>query len=166
MTYTITTDCASIVLTSDIITEYIDANPVQDFTGVIEVTKNCDTAYSFPLDINDLDILNKTFIITPSKVGGVDKVPDGVYYIKITKTPNDLSSITTEKSCVLVDCDLKCCIIDFLADNTDSNIMDLYLALTWLPNCGDCMCDEGCTLFNLIQDKLTEDGNTTKCGCS
>jgi hypothetical protein len=166
MTYTIQPSCAAIIVSSDIISDFIATNPIQDFTLNITVTRDCTTAFSFDIIMDDLNILDETFDITPDLVGNTNTLQDGVYSIVITKTLNDLSEITTEKECIIIDCELQCCLVDFLADNPTSEIKLFYQALEWVHHCGDCLCDETCTLFSYIKENLNNNGSTTQCGCS
>jgi len=167
MTYTIAENCASITIEDTILDDFVADNPNQDYSVNITFTKNCGTTFSFDITIDDFTELPATTLtFEPSDFGDTDSISDGVYSIVITKTPDDGSSITTETACVLILCDLYCCIIDFLADNPTSDIMLFYQALQWATDCGNCLCDEACTIYDYIQDKLNEDGNTTQCGCS
>ena len=168
MTYTIADQCASLRLESTIIDDFVTDNPSHDYSVNITFTKNCSTNFSFDIVIGDIDDSGLINFIEylPEDLGGTTSIPDGVYSVVITKTLDDLSEITTEKECIVIDCELKCCVIDYLADNPSSDIMLYYTALTWAPNCGNCLCDEACTLYNLILDKLDENGSTTQCGCS
>ena len=102
----------------------------------------------------------------PEDLGGTTSIPDGVYSVVITKTMDDGSSVETEKECIIIDCELKCCIVDYLADNPTSDIQLFYLAMGWASRCGTCLCDEACTLYDTIKDKLNTNGNTTQCGCA
>jgi hypothetical protein len=166
MTYTIADQCASLSLQSSDISDFIATTPAQVFSLTLEIVRNCNTNYNFTITMDEMDIPTDSLVITSDMVGGTTALPDGAYYIVLTRTENDGSGITTDKSCIIIDCELRCCIEEHLASNITSNIMDYYLAYTWSTECGYCACDDACVLYNKILDKLDTDGNNVDCGCS
>lgn len=91
---------------------------------------------------------------------------DGVYGItfKVTYTNTDLETKTVEGTeGILVDCDLKCCVLDYIANNiTDLSISyDVYMLYDALRNASNCSVANMCKVY----DTLTKILNANECSC-
>lgn len=157
MNLTKSSNCASIVMTSDLLDTYVQ-NPVT-YSFSMEITINCcSDPYTRTLEISDEDLTlsvpGATYTIDPDFFEFTEEVLlDGVYHVEITLTEILTGSTTVEQLCIFVDCQTKCLVFAFIRDNTDYfRVYTTYIAATWAIDCDDCDCGSACTLY----DRLTE----------
>lgn len=177
MTVTLANDCANAVIESTLIDDYITAGSTSN-TLVLDVTKNCaSTSTTINLTTSNLTVGSpNSYSLTPTSLSSSSTtLDDGIYYLKLTYTDNVTpADPVNEYYCLLVSCELKCCMISYIADNPTTNIYGLYQALEWISTCSDpdCKCDDGCVIYNRIvkilnnYSTLTNINKTSDCGCS
>lgn len=158
MTVTKASNCASFTITSDLITDWVADNTIE---LTLNVYKNC-TDTPVELEAADIDS-GSTLVVTAASLGQTSILEDDIYVLELVSV--DGNTTTTEVYCLFINCDTKCRIITYLADNLNSNIYHLYLALTNGEVCTDADCANACVIFNEIS-RLLEDSNTKPCGCS
>jgi len=90
-----------------------------------------------------------------------DAISDGIYRLELVS--DDGEEIITEKYCLLIDNELKCRLVEYIATNLTSNIYHLYLVLDNAETCVDCNCSNLCTIYDEIITILDSetDGCTT-----
>lgn len=167
--------CENISISSDV-SNYDDV----DITSIdIGVKINCcDTSINYQItDFDTPDSLlvdNMTsgvreIILTPEFFNTTEALNDGVYGITIKVTKDD-DSFVEETGCILVDCYIKCAIID-LIEKGDYEAHRIYEGIISANNCitADCNCNTACNLFKMLVERLeldTLDGkNINDCGC-
>lgn len=96
---------------------------------------------------------------------------DGIYYFQldIEYTQSSNTYLATSSQCILIDCDLKCKVLDYYTKTKDSLAWQYYYALTIGGDCDSCYCTEMCSLYTELK-LLINDNHTTSqsagCGCS
>jgi len=165
LTYTINSGCASIDVESDLITAYVAALPSPDHTLSLAVKVDCGDPITITLDGDSLDTDNNKYVLLPADLSQTTKISDGVLHLTLTKTVTSSGDTTKQYSCLFVDCDTKCELIEFLASNSTSNAYAYYQVLTHLNTCTDCSCTDACTIWNYLQTLLGNTTQTNDCGC-
>lgn len=136
----------------------------------INVKRNCCGDYSLELEddsffINDvLSGLNYIELDNSFFNSADDNVPDGVYFIEIVVENTVTGEKTKQRLCFFNGHLLKCELIDFIANNPKSDIFKFYLALTFINNCSDCNCENGCIIYNELL-KIIKNNRNHDCGC-
>ena len=173
MTHTFIGDCAttgitSIDITSDLITAYIAALPTPDHTLTLTVKVDCGTSYDITLDGDSLDVGNNKYILTPEDISQTVSFDDQILDLTLAKELNDDSSKSYEYRCLFTDCEVKCDLIDYIANNPDDcTIYALYSTLQNLNSCSECSCEAGCAIFQYLKGLLNGTSvNVNDCGCS
>lgn len=131
--------------------------------------------------------LTQTSVILNSLIGSVSNntivIPATTYYNNILKTiycdgvynfelvvGYTLSSaqyISTDTSCVFIDCETKCQVIKNYQETKDPKIIYYYYALTAASDCDNCTCTDMCSLYSEIKTLLNGTTSITNnnCGC-
>lgn len=98
---------------------------------------------------------------------------DGVYYFELETVYYSTSLASSyqinDSSCKLIDCALKCKVLDYYIKTKDKKVYYQYYALQQGNDCDSCYCTEMCSLYtelkNLINDSNIS-ATTSGCGCS
>jgi hypothetical protein len=174
MTTTVT--CSLITVTSDILDDF---DTLSENTLVLQVKQDCGVIIELDIILDDIDV--DSFSFSPNDLGQVETFSDGVYSLTLISTEDD--SITKEFACIFMDCVTKCKVVnattelktkygissfkDFnlLTDPLEKKatfdtmyMLQLYTALTFIGDCTDCTCDNGCIIWCELQKLLGEDG--------
>lgn len=158
MIITKASNCANFTITSDLIDDWVADSEIE---LTLNIYKNCsDTAVV--LEAADIDS-GSTLIVTAANLNQSEILTDDVYVLELVSV--DGATTTTEVYCLFINCDTKCRIITYLADNLNSNIYHLYQVLNDGEVCTDADCANACVIFNEIS-RLLDDSNTLPCGCS
>lgn len=172
LTTTITSDCATIELTSDLITDYISDQTDRKLT--VSVTLNCcsdESSANFSVDVDlddeNLDIGAVKYILDPDWFSWTTtNLKDAVYHITVRLTNTVSEEYTEQQECEFVDCQTKCTVFNYIRDNDDwFNVYTTYKALQWSKQCDDCDCKTSCTLYNRLCYYLGLNTNEDDCGC-
>jgi hypothetical protein len=158
MTVTKASNCASFTITSDLIDAWVADNTIE---LTLNVYKNC-AIEPIELEAGDVDS-GSTLIVTAASLDQTSILADDIYVLELVSVDGDTTE--TEVYCLFINCDTKCRIITYLADNLNSNIYHLYQVLNDGEVCTDADCANACVIFNEIS-RLLDDSNTLPCGCS
>lgn len=153
----------SITITSDLIDAWTVQNPSFSHTLEIEITVTCGTTYT--ITQASVDIPGQQLVVTPAMIGMSGSINDCVLAVVITMTHNITGDYQTEEKCIINDCQLKCCMASYTADNLSTDVVAYYLAMTWAADCHDCGCDDACVLYNKILE-IVNNGSSNTCGCT
>jgi hypothetical protein len=158
-------DCTQIDITGSQIDAFA-ADP-EGVTLVLNVEHDCDdtiTTYTV-LDADVTDAEPYTLNLTPDLIGQTeDTFLEGVYSIRLQMSQGE--TVTEEKTCAIVTCDLQCRVFDYYVNYPESSIMQAYEALTFAGICDNCFCEDACTLYNHILNLLSQTPVENDCGCS
>ena len=103
-----------------------------------------------------LNLAQQRVEILPDTMGWEDALEDGIYFINVEQTNED-GSVVSETECLFVDCHTKCDIFSYLAKYPEGSALDLsHAALSYMNDCSDCKCEDGCTIFNHIIATLSD----------
>lgn len=186
MTVTLNSDCSLFTFTADYLTALIASDPEVD-TGMVSVNLkyklNC--ASGSPVTVNLTDeienIETNSLSISPSILfsnTSLDKFCDGIYYFELTSVYNVIEELeirqytTTESICFFVDCDLKCKIVEKMAEDVSNHtLLVLYDAIKYGISCDSCGCATACEFYTELKCALNEPILTTNtlqngCGCN
>lgn len=165
MTVTLAEDCTQATIASDLITTYSNDFPNSDDL-TLTVEYNCGDGTTIELTDENLDLIENEYVLEPSAIGQSDSLCDGIYNLVLTTT-DDEGETTKEYYCLFVNCTIKCDILDYVANNLDSNIYGLYEILTWLTTCEkpECKCSNACLIYDKIIELINEDAAANDCKC-
>jgi len=166
MTVTTNSDCSAFVIQS----EYFN-NPSGITFLELEYKSNC-ASTPITIDITDLKdgITNNTLTLEAFNFYQDEtstKICDGVFYFKISTGKVILGAPITyiESYCLVVDCDLKCQVVEHYKNNKNEFVLELYEALKYATECDNCSCSTLCTFYNELKSLLKINNNDTNCGC-
>ena len=144
MTITIGVDYENFIISS----ELLDAWGENDTPATLYVYEACsDTAVEIEMS-EDVETGSYDMLIDAALLGqSGTAIADGIYRLELVSTGDD---IITEKYCLFIDNELKCNIVEYLADNLTSNIYHLYMVLANAETCVDCNCSNLCTIYDEI----------------
>lgn len=96
---------------------------------------------------------------------------DGIYYFQldIVYTNGDGTFQISDSACQLIDCTLKCKVLEYYTSTKDKNVWYYYTALTLGNSCDSCYCTEMCSLYTELKLLLNDNSiniDTSGCGCS
>lgn len=98
---------------------------------------------------------------------------DGVYYFELQTTFYSASIgenfQINDSSCTLIDCTLKCKVLEYYIATKDKKVYYQYYALQQGGDCDSCYCTEMCSLYTELKNLINDSNisNTTSgCGCS
>lgn len=167
------TDCSMLTLTA----EALSLADGKTFDSLVLRSKlNCSSTES-SVDVSSLiDSIADNSIVVPATLfysdENKDTFCDGVYYFQldITYTTGSGVYLVEDSACILIDCSIKCDIIDAYTKTKDKSIWYLYTAITYGNSCDSCSCVEMCSLYtelkNLIYGDTYITNTDTGCGCS
>lgn len=155
MTITTTTDCASLEISDQFITDRIADGATPGYTLELKVKHNCGDETVINLD----ETISDPYILLPDTIGDT-VINDGVYDISLVKTVPDIS-IDTKQLCHFVDCNISCQINDLIMCDPDTNVLIYLKALENMNRCNDICCDDFCKIWKALKKELTDDD----CGC-
>lgn len=139
-------DCELQYITSDLITEFINDNPNQDFTLTLEQTCCCGTdTVSTEITIDALDIQNYRL---PTLF------PSGLHNIKLIKETT--TSRTVESLCFFNECGIQCKIVELVA-NGNHTAWEYFEALRLVNICDSCTCDKACVIWQELSKILNQE---------
>ena len=176
MIATLNSDCSTITLYSEAL---VAASGKTFVSLVLKSRLNCSlTETSVTLTSLIGSISNKTITIPATTFyNDLTKTTfcDGVYYFELEITYNLTVGETITRyrvndgACQLIDCQLKCKVLEYFIATKDKKAYYQYYALQQGNDCDSCYCTEMCSLYtelkNLLNDNsisLTSDG----CGCT
>lgn len=186
MNVTLNSDCSLFTFMADYLTPLIATDPEAD-NGMVSVSLkyklNC--ASGSPVTVNltseIANIENNALTISPDilfLVAGQEKFCDGIYYFELTSVYNVTEELeirqytTTESICFFVDCDLRCKIVEKVAEEPKNfDLLILYDAIRYGVSCDSCNCSTACDLYTELKCALNEPIFTTNsitngCGCN
>lgn len=160
MTYTVSENCDSIAIQSDLITNWIANQDNTSYSLEINVTINSGNVTTV---IPSLTIIDETEgILTLTEDLVTDTFKDSVVHVELVELNDTVQS--TDDDCVLALCDIKCKIANYTANNLTSDLMYFYEALLLAGECGECDCKNAVEILNYIIIKLQD--VDTNCGCN
>lgn len=181
MLVTLNSTCDSIRIESslELFQEKIDST--DEILISLEIYKNCSTTPSNTIDIvttvvpnppslEEIEVENdgNNFItlVPGNLIEDSTKFSTDIMFIKLISVNQSTNTTKTEQSCLVLTCDLKCVVVNFLLENvdcTDAGI--LYKSLELSQDCPECSCDDTCIIYNKLIDILNKDTDV-KCGCT
>lgn len=165
MTVTINADCTAITFTTTNLSGSANITALE-----VTSSKNCSTSTVVNITSQINTISNNSITLTAAQMlnnSTITKFCDGVYYLqlKITKFLENTTFEYTESECFLVNCNLKCKMIDvYLSDKTNTKVIYLYDALVYGTSCDECDCSAMCTIYNELLNQIGTN-DSTDCGC-
>jgi len=156
-------ECSGILITDQLLDDWVNAPVKPDLT--ITIKKNCTDLIEIEMTELLYSVPNSGVLLLPADLGLTDAIPTGIYTITLTEITDGVGGSTTT-DCALIDCDLKCRVLEYLAENLTSPVGIYYETLKYLNTCSHCTCANGCILLAEIEAILTNT-KTTPCGnCS
>jgi hypothetical protein len=150
---------------------FTNINVTTPYKMTVNVKRNCCGDYSLEMTDNSLFIgdvetgMNYIELDAEFFSSADENVPDGVYYFEIIVENTITGEKTKQRSCFFNGHLLKCLLIDYIANHpTDCKVFQFYQALTFINNCSDCNCENGCIIYNELLKLLTNNKNHD-CGC-
>ena len=176
MIATLNSDCSTLTLYSEAL---VTAVGKSFSTLVLKSRLNCSlTETSVTLTSLIGSISNKTISIPATTFyndSSKTKFCDGVYYFELEVVYNldVLGTITAyqvdDGACKLIDCDLKCKVLEYYTATKDKTAYYEYYALQQGNDCDSCYCTEMCSLYTELKNLLNDNSISTSssgCGCS
>lgn len=147
MKFAITDECASITYTPDF------GNLALADSVEITVKINCCSDDYTVTDITPY-LASNVVTLPPSVFSQTgDALLDGVYHIKVTATYG--TSIAVDQTCLFVNCQIKCLVVDKYAEEFDTSIIYHHRALELAGECfNDCNCESACAIYEDLLEKL------------
>jgi hypothetical protein len=175
MIATLNSDCSSLTLYSEAL---VAASGKTFVSLTLKSRLNCSlTETSVTVTSLIGSITNKTITI-PSTTFYNDATKttycDGVYYFEL-EIVYDISSggVTRyqvdDGACKLIDCALKCAVLEYYLECKDRKAYYQYYALQQGNDCDSCYCTEMCSLYTELKNLLNDSNisvNSSGCGCS
>ena len=172
MIASLNSDCSVLTLS----TESLITSELKTFTSLkLKSRLNCSLTET-SVDISSLiDSINNSQISIPASLFYNDvnktKYCDGIYYfqLEVEYTQSSVGYLVTDSKCQLIDCDLRCKLINYFQSSKDRTIWHYYNALVVGSNCDTCFCTEMCSLYNEIKILLNDNSvvnSTSGCGCT
>lgn len=173
MTITTASDFTYMRIASDFITDWIEEDPTHTFSISLIVSKGCATADNVTIDLDEdnLDMDGEYYELVPSDLGQDTTFTDGVYSIVVRKVITSSGSSSEDVGCKFIDITTGCDVMDYTADNLDSDLIAFYTALSTIGICAQCICANACVIYDYIANKLSLNTTSTNatnsdCGCS
>lgn len=98
---------------------------------------------------------------------------DGIYYFELEIVYNLASTLTQyqvdDGACKLIDCTLKCKILEYYLASKDRKAYYQYYALQQGNDCDSCYCTEMCSLYTELKLLLNDSNisvDSDGCGCT
>ena len=165
MVAVVNSDCTQIDITGTQVDTF--AGDPENVTLILKVERNCDdtvTNYTV-LDADVTDEVPFTLNFTPDMIGQTEEAfSEGVYSLRLEMTQGE--TVTEEKTCSIVGCELQCAIFDYYVQYPESTIMQAFDALMMAGTCDNCYCNDACTLYTHILNLLSQTPVENDCGCS
>lgn len=155
-------NCETILLTSPSLEDFVS----ELYETPVAVHIDCgNNQFDLELTLPNFEEIDSVqyLVLTPELLNQEGKLSDGIYYIKVTVTENNQDK-TIEDICIFLGCDLKCLLIDYLAENPKSDVFKYEMALNWINDCDVCSCDKGRLIYNTLLDIL-KNGEKSPCDC-
>jgi hypothetical protein len=159
-------DCTRLLISDDLISDYISQSPTPDHTLVFNIAVN-DSA-SAVVEVT-YDAGEDNAYATLSDFSMTDRLDDGIYTVEIVKTVTVGGAITKKKECAGIFCPkgMICEIVEYVASNLDSNVPELFYLLNNFNGCTEASCDDAIKIWEHLQDQLGifTTAKTNDCGC-
>jgi hypothetical protein len=172
MNYTINQSNNQIVITSDLISAYIDIITtvppgVPSYTLTLTVTYNDSIPVVINLTSANLSTITDSYILTPSALGQETTFSEGIYKLELVKSDNN----SKESLCIPIITTLKCRVMEYVAklikEDKELDYILLLLELLYKSNeCADCNCEDALIIYNHILEILNTDTILEDCGCT
>jgi hypothetical protein len=172
MNYTINSSNNQIVITSDLISAYIDIIStvppgVPGYTLTLTIKYNDLLAVNIVLSPTNVSVNTDSFILTPTMIGQGSTFEEGIYSIQLVKS-NDNAK---ESLCIPLLLTLQCRVMEYTAnlikEKKEPDYILLLLELLKQSNdCADCNCDEAFAIYNHILSVLNTTTILEDCGCT
>lgn len=159
------TDCNQISIESSLIDDYIADQTNKTLTLVSKYV--CNTEYSETLELADLDVPNSRYVLQPTYYSSTaTKFTDGIYSYSVVLTESGTDQ--TDNACFLIACSLKCDVVEYLADSSNSLndrvvVATSYERLDDLATCNQCDCENACVIYTELCSILKTTGNCEQC---
>jgi hypothetical protein len=172
MIATLNSDCTTLTLYSEAL---VTASGKTFNSLVLKSRLNCSLTET-SVDVSSLigSITSKTISI-PATTFYNDATKttycDGVYYFElgINYTTSLGIYLVSDSACKLVDCVLKCKVLEYYTTTKDRKAWYQYYALQQGGDCDSCYCTEMCSLYTELKNLLNDSSisiDTSGCGCS
>jgi len=172
MTATLNSDCSTLTLN----TSSLELAEDKTFNSLTLKYRTSCASTETEVDISELieTIADNQIDVTSLLFYGnetSDSFCDGVYYFQLETnyTIDDETYLAADSVCVLVDCSLKCKVIDYFIATKDRKAHYLYYALKLGGECDSCYCTEMCSMYTELKLLLNDNSITftdTDCGCT
>lgn len=172
MIASLNSDCSILTLTADaLIAE--DGKTIDSL--VLKSRLNCSLTES-EVDISSLiEEITDSQISIPATTfyNNEDSIVycDGVFYFKleITYTNETDTYLVEDSACTIIDCELKCKVLDYYTSTKDKKAWYYYYALLQSNDCDTCYCTETCSLYTELKLLINDNSipsTTSGCGCT
>lgn len=174
MIATLNSDCSTLTLNSDALLEVSG----KTFTSLLLKSRsNCSSTETSlnisslipEIENNEVSIPATAFYSDASKTNYCD----GIYYFELEITylieETGQAFQVNDGACKLVDCDLKCKVLEYYIETKDKKAYYQYYALQQGNDCDSCYCTEMCSLYTELKTLLNDNDisiGSNGCGCS
>jgi hypothetical protein len=156
-------NCAGILIIDQLLDDWVNSPDRPEMT--ITVKKNCTDLVEIQMTALLYSAIYSGVILTPDALGLGSTIPTGIYTVTIKQISQNVGGATVT-DCGLIDCDLKCRVVDYIATNLESPVAIYYETLKYINDCTDCSCASGCLILAEIE-AILNNTKTTPCGnCS
>lgn len=168
----VTSSCNNLTFKSSVLT-----GEGKNITAIVLKTKlNCSSTQSSVILTSLKNSVEGDELIVPATAyyNDANKTTycDGIYNFSlvVTYTLGETETLysATDTSCVFIDCETKCKVMDNYALVKNPKILYFYYALVNSADCDVCNCTNMCSLYTEIKMLLNDNSSTPSddCGCS
>lgn len=162
MAFEINKEGTEISVRSTLIAEMLVSPGNHELT--LEATLNCGTEYSVPYTAASDSYRSQALIIRPEDFDMVETFQGGVYKLRLVRRHLVTDQRDDIRGCLFSDAAIRCLIVEYYAKNYDRRVPGYHAALLGLQNCGKCVCDEACLVYDQLLELLNNENNDG-CGC-
>lgn len=172
MIATLNSDCSILTLESEALVTAVG----KTFTSLtLKSRLNCSSTETSVVVSSLIGSISSKKINIPSTMFYNDssktKYCDGIYYFELVIGYTTVTNtyVVNDSACKLVDCDLKCSVLDYYTKTKDKKAYYQYYALLQGNDCDSCYCTEMCSLYTELKNLLNDNSISTDssgCGCS
>lgn len=155
-------NCEGILLRDPLIIEWLEAPIKPNLT--FKIKKDCKDLVEIEMRPNLYNQEAMGAVLTPEDLAQVGLIEDAIYSVTI-KQLEEQGGVQKD-NCTLIDCNIKCRVLDFVSQNLDSPVGIYYETLKYINSCATCSCETGCKLWEEIK-KILDKTKPKPCGnCS
>lgn len=152
-------NCEGILVKDQLIIDWMEAGVKPELTFVVQM--DCKPLTKIEMRPSLFNTEQGGAIITPADLAQVDKIMDAVYTIELKHIESEEGIMM--QSCIFMDCDTSCHVLDFIAKNLSSPVGIYFELLKHTNKCSSCNCESACALWEEIK-KILDVTKPKPCG--